>query len=320
MTTPLRRIQTAAFVSLFCVALSLVGRAQTPAPTTAPTSFKVEVTGQGRPMILIPGLMSSGDTWKSTVARYQDRFRCHVLTLAGFAGVPPIKEPLLATVRRELVDYIRAQRLDRPVIVGHSLGGTLALAIAAEHPELTGPLVIVDSLPFLAGAQMQAKTLDEAKAGIAAMRTYMSMQTPEQFQAYIKAGTATEFMVTKPADHDMIKQWGLGSDQRTAADAMADLMSMDVRADVAKITAPTLVLGTWAGLHEQLKKYGIALSRADVVGTFDDQFAKLPKLHFAIADSARHFIMYDDPQWFFAELDRFLNNPEQAARTRGFEK
>ena len=218
MTTPIRRTHTFVLVSLLCVVLSLVARAQTPAASAAPTSFKVQVTGQGRPMILIPGLMSSGDTWKSTVARYQDRFRCHVLTLAGFAGVPPIKDPLLATVRRELVDYIRAQHLDHPVIVGHSLGGTLALAIAADHPELTGPLVIVDSLPFLAGAQMQAKTLDEAKAGIAAMRAYMSTQTPEQFQAYVKAGTATEFMVTKPADHDTIKQWGLGSDQRTVAE------------------------------------------------------------------------------------------------------
>ena len=320
MTTYIRRVHTVALVSLLCAASSLVARAQAPAASTAPTSFKVQVTGQGRPMILIPGLMSSGDTWRSTVARYQDRFRCHVLTLAGFAGVPPIKDPLLATVRRELVDYIRAHRLDRPVIVGHSLGGTLALAIAAEHPELTGPIVVVDSLPFLAGAQLQAKTLEDAKAGIAAMRTYMSMQTPEQFQAYIKAGTATEFMVTKPADHDTIKQWGLGSDQRTVADAMADLMSMDVRADVAKITVPTLVLGTWAGLHEQLKKYGMVLSRADVVGTFEQQFAKLPQLHFAIAESARHFIMYDDPQWFFAELDRFLGNPEQATRTRGFGK
>lgn len=320
MTTHIRRVHTAVLVSLFCVALSLVARAQAPAVSPAPTSFKVQVTGQGRPMILIPGLMSSGDTWKSTVARYQDRFRCHVLTLAGFAGVPPIKDPLLATVRRELVDYIRAQQLDRPVIVGHSLGGTLALAIAAEHPALTGPVVIVDSLPFLAGAQMQAKTLDDAKAGIAAMRTYMSMQTPEQFQAFIKAGTATEFMVTKPADHDTIKQWGLGSDQRTVADAMADLMSMDLRMDVAKITAPTLVLGSWAGLHEQLKKYGIALSRADVVRTFEEQLAKLPKLHFAIAESARHFMMYDDPQWFFAELDQFLSNPEHVVRTRGFEK
>jgi pimeloyl-ACP methyl ester carboxylesterase len=97
-------------------------------------------------------------------------------------------------------------------------------------------------------------------------------------------------------------------------------MGMDVRVDVARITAPTLVLGSWAGLHEQLKKYGMALSRADVVGTFEQQFAKLPNLHFAIADSARHFIMYDDPQWFFAQLDKFLSNPGQVTRTRGFEK
>ena len=171
MTSTVRQVQAAAMASVMSV-LPAVGtpitRAQASATATAPTSFRVHVTGQGRPMILIPGLMSSGDTWKSTVARYQDRFQCHVLTLAGFAGVPPIAAPLLATVRTELAAYIRAQRLDRPVIVGHSLGGTLALALAADHPDLAGPLVIVDSLPFLAGAQLQAKTLDDA--GLASRR------------------------------------------------------------------------------------------------------------------------------------------------------
>lgn len=286
----------------------------------AAKSFRVQVTGKGRPMILIPGLSSSGDTWTSTVARYQDRFQCHVLTLAGFAGVAPIAQPLLAAVRAELPAYIREQHLDHPVIVGHSLGGTLALAIAADHPDLVGPLVIVDSLPFLAGAQMQAKTLDDAKPSIAAMRAYMSSQTPEQYQTYVKAGTATMFMVKSPADHDVIKQWGLGSDQRTVADAMADLMAMDLRADVAKITSPTLVLGTWIGLHEQLKSYNIALSRADVMQTFEQQFAKLPALHFAITDTARHFIMFDDPQWFFGQIDPFLSNPDAVVRARGFER
>ena len=80
------------------------------------------------------------------------------------------------------------------------------------------------------------------------------------------------------------------------------------------------MLGTWIGLHEQLKKYGMALSRADVVQTFEQQFARLPKLHFAITDTARHFIMFDDPQWLFAELDPFLANPDLVVRTRGFEK
>jgi N-formylmaleamate deformylase len=323
MSSKIRRVRAAALAIVVCVASTVaapIARTQAPATPFAPASFRAQVTGKGRPMILIPGLMSSGDVWTSTIARYQDRFRCHVLTLAGFSGVPPIGQPLLATVRAELIAYIRAQGLDRPIIVGHSLGGTLALALAAEQPDLAGPLVIVDSLPFLAGAQLRAKTLDDARAGIAAMRAYMTTQTPEQFRAYITAGTVTEFMVKGASDHDTIKQWGLGSDQRTVANAMADLMSMDLRQEAAKIASPTLVLGTWIGLHEQLKKYGVALSRADVIQTFEEQFSKLPKLHFALTDTARHFIMLDDPSWFFTELDLFLGNPDLVVRTRGFEK
>src|SRR5262249_8129890 len=68
----------------------------------AQPSFSIKVPGHGAPMILIPGMASSGDTWKSTVAHFQNHYTCHVLTLAGFAGEPPIPGPLLATVREEL--------------------------------------------------------------------------------------------------------------------------------------------------------------------------------------------------------------------------
>src|SRR5438477_12635685 len=85
------------------------------APSTS--SFHVEVVGRGRPMLLIPGLSSSGDAWKTTVARYQERFQCHIVTLAGFAGVPPITTPLIATARAEIADYIRSQHLDHPIVI-----------------------------------------------------------------------------------------------------------------------------------------------------------------------------------------------------------
>jgi pimeloyl-ACP methyl ester carboxylesterase len=271
-------------------------------------------------MILIPGYTASGDTWKTTVVKYQGAFQCHVLTLAGFAGVPAIPTPLLATVRAELAAYIRDQRLERPVIVGHSLGGTLALGLAADHPDLVGPLVVVDSLPFLAGAQMQVKTAEEAKPMIAGMKATMLAQTREQFDAFVKSGAATTFMVTKPSDLDAIKAWGLASDQRTSAEAMAELMGLDLRDDLARVTAPALVLGSWAGLHDQLGQYGITVTRDQITQTFSQQFAKLRKLHFAMAESARHFIMLDAPDWFFAQVDGFLADPERTVKTRGFDR
>ncbi|MGH9490485.1 MAG: alpha/beta fold hydrolase, partial [Terriglobales bacterium] len=157
----LRRNLTAnATIALTVFALASVLLAA-PAPNAHP-SFEVQIRGQGQPMILIPGLASSGATWNGTVAHFDRQYRCYVLTLAGFAGAPPdpaARGTLLATVREQLASYIRKQHLDRPVIVGHSLGGSIALDLAAHDPQLVGPVVIVDSLPFFAGAWFQAPNL-----------------------------------------------------------------------------------------------------------------------------------------------------------------
>ena len=177
----------------------------------AATSFRVEVSGHGRPIILIPGKASSGDTWKTTVARYQETVHLPCADAGRLCGrtgdTPRRSSPRSAT---ELPEYIRSQHLDHPIIVGHSLGGTMALAIAADHPDLVGPIVVVDSLPFLAGAQFQAKSVEDARANIAAMQGYMSAQTPQQYQDAAKSGAATAFMVTSPADLDLIKRLGFG--------------------------------------------------------------------------------------------------------------
>src|ERR1700675_952234 len=143
--------------------------AQTPAP-----SFHVDIVGKGQPMILIPGFASSGKTWDSTVARYKDRFECHVLTLAGFAGEPRIEAPFLETVRRDLATYIQKKKMNKPVIVGHSLGGFMALWLAEKEPDLVGPLVIVDSLPFLAAVMQPGATVESVKPMAENMRKMFS--------------------------------------------------------------------------------------------------------------------------------------------------
>ena len=164
----------------------------------------MQVTGTGRPILLIPGLASSGDTWTTTVAHLSGRFTCHVLTLAGFAGTPPIDGPLFPTVRRDLARYINEQHLDRPIVIGHSLGGMLAMALATDHPDLVGPLVIVDGMPFLAGPNMQVKNLEEARPTVAKIEAYMSSMTQQQWDAYATSGASTRYMVTSASDAETL--------------------------------------------------------------------------------------------------------------------
>jgi pimeloyl-ACP methyl ester carboxylesterase len=177
------------------------------AVAAAPRAFRVEVSGTGPPVILIPGLASSGETWATTVARLRGRYACHVLTLAGFAGVPPIEGQSLSAVEAELTRYIESHRMVKPVIIGHSLGGTLAMMLAADRPELVGPLVIVDSLPFL-GMVLSAATAEEAKPTIERIRTAMAAQTQDEHEAVVRSGRMTNSMATAAADQQRLISWG----------------------------------------------------------------------------------------------------------------
>ena len=143
--------------------------------------------------------------------------------------------------------------------------------------------------------------------------------TRAQYEDYVRSGVATAYMVTSATDLETIKRWSLASDPRTVADALAEFYRLDLREEIGRIQAPTLVLGTWIGIHDQVAKYGVELQRAFFVQTFSEQFTNLRRVHFALSDTARHFIMFDDPAWFFRQLDAFLADPVSVTSHRGLE-
>ncbi|WP_049961227.1 alpha/beta fold hydrolase [Pseudacidobacterium ailaaui] len=272
-------------------------------------AFHVDVKGKGKAMILIPGLSSSGEVWDSTVARYQDNYRCYVLTLDGFAGQPRWTGPgddFLNVVRDQLAAYIDKNHLDHPVIVGHSLGGFLALDLAEKYPDKVGPLVIVDALPFSAHAWMNVDSADGVKGMAAGLRSRIAGETDAEYAAYVNSGAMTRSMVTSDADFARIKEWGLRSDKQTVGDAMYDMLVTDLRPELGHIHTPILVMGTWIGLAEAAQQPASPTFRSAILKEFEGQYAGAPQTTIVLADHARHFIMYDDPQWFFAQMDAFL--------------
>ena len=262
-----------------------------------PTAFTVQVSGNGKPMIFIAGLASSGAVWDATVAHFAPTYRCYVLQLAGFAGAPAVQTPLLATVEKELAAYIDDQHLDHPTIVGHSLGGFLALKMGIDFPSKVGPLVILDSLPALGAAQMSDATPEQLKDMARRMRDGMLAGDADAQDANRR--TVVAGMVTAPQDVERVVEWGHKSDRKVVADAMHDIIATDLRQDIARIQSPTLVLGSWVA-------YKAYAPKAAFEANYKAQYAKLAGVKVVLSDIGRHFIMYDDGLWMLARMDEFL--------------
>jgi len=252
-------------------------------------SFSVARVGHGRPMILIPGLLSSGDVWSSTVDHFKDRYECHVLTLAGFAGQPPIPAPFLQTVRDDVLRYIAEKKLDRPVIVGHSLGGFLAYWIAATAPDKVGPIVAVDGLPYLGALGNPQATPETNRPMAERIRTMYASFNKEQLAGQSKMAFAQ--MITDPKEVEEATAWSAASDPATAGQAVYEMMTTDLREAVASIRTPVLLVGA-AGSPSAL---------------YEAQVAKIPVHRVVMAEKAKHFVMLDDPAFLFSTMDQFLS-------------
>ncbi|WP_207433128.1 alpha/beta fold hydrolase [Sabulibacter ruber] len=283
----------AKITSILVLLLILVIQVQAKTP-----SFNVVKTGKGPAMILIPGLNSAGEVWDETVAHYQKNYTCYVLTLPGFAGQPAVKtDHFLNSVRDEIIAYVQENKLKKPVLVGHSLGGYLVLALSVKAPDMFGKVVCVDGLPFIGAVRNPNATVESIKPMADQMRKSMATPNP-QMQKQQEANMGS--MAADSAHIKKIIDWGRKSDYATTGQAMYEMYTSDLRKDIASIKSPVLVLGAWYGF----KEYGI--TKEMTTNTFKAQFANLPNAEIKVADTARHFIMFDEPTWMFAQMDAFL--------------
>ena len=296
-------MKNASIIFLVLIGSLLIGAAfATPqAPYTQFNAFKVTVKGtnqQGH-VLLIPGLGCSGEVWDATVQNLQNRYACHVFTLAGFAGQPALKGATLTTIKDQIIAYIEQKKLKKVKLVGHSLGGFLALWIASERPQLISKVVSVDGLPFL-GAMQNPRATSESNRPMA-QKMKSAMLKPQPKEAAIKQQRQTlKTMISSPKYIDMVLQWNIKSDQAAVAQAMYDMYTVDLRKKIARITAPTLVMGVWWA-----KEYGAPIET--IQQTYERQIKNIPHHQFLMHKKAKHFIMYDDPAWFQAQLKKFLD-------------
>jgi pimeloyl-ACP methyl ester carboxylesterase len=179
-----------------------------------------------------------------------------------------------------------------PVIIGHSLGGTLAYWLAAHEPELIGAMVIVDAGAPGAGASASEEAV--AAQARAAWRAASDAQFEHQMKELFG------HMSVKPERLAPVLAAAMRSDRRAIGDAVYELSVTAVRDELRRIRAPVLVVLADGALQDDFRRQARPVRDHEVV----------------VIPRTGHFVMFDDPAKFFAVIDDFLREHPRGAPRR----
>jgi len=300
----------------------LAAGAATPTPTPAPGqlgpeyaarpkasyevgTLHVQVYGDhGRPVILIPGLAGGAWVWKDTIDELRKDHQVYAVTLAGFDGTPAPAgdESYFDRADASLAQLIESKKLQKPVIVGHSLGGTLALRFAGEHSDLIAGAVAVDGLPVFPGLDAMPA---EQRQATAANMLKMGSASDEEFKAQL-LGYMQKVGVIDPALATHYATFNARSYKQAVARYMAEDASGDWRPQLAKATVPVLEIVPYNAPDAQIGP--MKTTQEQKVAYYKGLLGAAPKANVVAIAPSRHYVMLDQPIQFKKTLADFLHS------------
>lgn len=261
--------------------------------------ISVTATGSGSDVVLIHGLGSSPRVWAELVKAVPGH-RYHLVHVAGMGGKDKAGNAdgaVAAPVAAEIARYIAAEKLDKPAVIGHSMGGTIGLMLASRHPQSLSKLMVVDMIPFLGAMFGPPGTTAEsikptANAITAARKAEDPVKRREKGEAAL-AGMINTTSMRAGAIDDMN-----ATDPNVSANSFHELIVTDLQPELANIKVPTTVL--------YVVPKGVPMTPEQMGGAYQALYARLAGVQLKYIADAAHFIMWDQPDVFQRDVVAFL--------------
>ena len=304
-------IRIALFVVL-CLITSLTRANAQPIPTPAKSfvigNMHFDRYGQGEPaIIMLPSLSVNSWTWSSTIAEMSADHTIYAGNMAGFDGLPPSPPPYIQQADAAIMNLIRQENLKSPVLVGHSLGGHIALRLLEEHPDLFAGAVIVDETPYFPPLQ-PGQTLQQRAQNVSQLADGIASAPDWLYENQTRSTAAT--MVTDATQAQIVADHSLRSDRTTLAGATTEMSLEDLRPGLDKITAPLLVIAPVSAdapyMNNQLRGLTPAQLAATIHDYYASQYAGAKTVTVETIANSKHFIMLDQPGALNAAIKNFL--------------
>jgi len=282
-------------------------RAQTAAAKPAPALTHITIVDAGtagKPdVVLIPGMASSRAVWDAEAKLLAPNYRLHLVQLDGFGGAPAggnavvagATSAILPGVVEDLHRYITAVGM-HPAMVGHSMGGLIALMLADKYPADVRKMIIVDTLPFYGMVFDPNATVDSISPQGKVIHDQLLAMPDDQFAMMIPVQTAS--LVMSDDGKKQIAAMSIASDRAVFANSMLEDLETDLRPEMAKIKTPTLLLYP--------RDASVAPDPTGIDAVYQGAYKSMPNVTLLRIDDSRHFIMYDQPAKMNAAMESFL--------------
>jgi 3-oxoadipate enol-lactonase len=256
------------------------------------TRLSYEIAGQGPPLTLCHSIgLSTRQGWRVQVPWLSERYTVLSYDIRGLAESAAGTAPLtIHTFVEDLQQLLGLLGIERTVVMGVSLGGLIAAALAAAHPDVVQALVVVSAVrrQSEAGRQrMQARNRAIAAEG-------MSVAVDEQVASHF----APEFLAARPDVAAWYRAVYLANDPPTYMAIMEHLGTVDLADALRRIRCPTLIVG---GEDDEPSVTGnppLAAARALA--------ALIPHAELGGIAGSRHYPQLDQPAAFNRIVGEFL--------------
>ncbi|TYC09130.1 alpha/beta hydrolase [Bizionia gelidisalsuginis] len=261
--------------------------------TTDPKPFTVETVGQGKPVLYLPGFATPGSIWKETVESLSLQRKSYLFSYAGFNGNAPIKMPWYLSVKNAIINYIKDNDMTDIIIIGHSMGGNLAVEIASALPSKISKIIIVEALPCMREVMMPNVPAESLYYDSPYNKQMLAMDA-QQFKKM--ATMLASNMTLNEGKKNSLTNWIVEADRNTWVYGYTDLLKLDLRNSLSTVTCETLILG--ASFPD------VKIAKEN----YEKQYSNLSNKTIIMATNSKHFLMFDQPEWFYKTVNDFLIN------------
>jgi pimeloyl-ACP methyl ester carboxylesterase len=246
-----------------------------------------EVYGRGRPVILLHGWLGSWACWQDTMAFLGAYYRTYALDFWGFGESGKKRESYAIQDFVSLVDqFMDRLGIERAPLVGHSMGGTVSLAVAIQYPLRVSRVIVVGSPMEGSSVAILLKLLGVRPIAVIlfnmmwAFRLGMRLYSP-----LICHDRRFPAMIDKDLSRTTVESFLL---------SIASLLRTDLRPSLQQVTVPAM--GMYGGRDIIVNPHQWQPMQEGIPHARVEQFPK-----------AGHFIMLDDPNPFMNKLKEFLD-------------